>query len=409
MERPINPERKSGNLLDQPKREKFHQVFRFSKIPLRLRSEYFVKHAQPSSRWYNRIIIIKGMVDGMNRNTLTVILLITMALLASCAAPRNAARDASGSTGVQAQLSALQPPQGSDPRVFQLLKDELARQLAQNGSKSASAPPDPANTANDIADLRLELVGASDWTLTWHYRNVGDYDQNGIIGVADITPIAMHFGHDPGTDAMDEVIHPGPGKVGVTDITAIAMNYGMNVAGYAVMTSTNGVDWTELARFDFITAGVTARKQISYILTAPVDLDMFLVRAYDSTEAAFGKDSNAVRYAASSLTVVLVTSASGGTGAVDDPYVVNMAPDTYDIRVYYDRGGPTEADVTNQVTFDTFPPAFISFEAGLPGDPQVMTVDNAMAGNFNINAIWGDVAPIASDPLYFRVEGGLPG
>jgi hypothetical protein len=333
-----------------------------------------------------------------------------MALLASCAAPRNAARDASGPTGVQAQLSA---PQGADPRVFQSLKDELMRQLALNGSKSASAPPDPAKAVNDIGDLSLGLA-AADWTLTWNYRNIGDYDQNGRVGVSDITPLAMHFGHvvANATDALDPIIDgDGNGTVGITDITPIAQNYDFNVAGYAVMTSANGVDWTELDRIDNVAGAETARKQYSYIIAPAslVDLNMFRVRAYDSTEAAFGKDSNAVRYAASSLTVVLVTSASGGTGAVDDPYVVNMAPDTYDIRVYYDRGGPNEADVTNQVAFDTFPPAFISFEAGLPGAPQVMTVDNAMAGNFNINAIWGDVAPIASGPLYFRVEGGLPG
>jgi hypothetical protein len=343
----------------------------------------------------------------MNR-IITALLIISGALLVSCAAPSHSVRNLGALSGVQAELQSLQAPAGADPRVFQQLKDELAFQLAQNGWRTVSAPPDPVKPANDITDLGLGLV-VTDWTLTWGYYNLGDYDQNGTVGVSDITPLAMHWGHAVGTDALDEVIDgDGNNSIGITDITPIAQNFTRNVAGYAVMQSSNGVDWTELERVSFASAAETARKELSSVLAAPADLEMYLVRAYDSTEAAFGADSNAVRYAASDLTVVLITSASGGTGVVDDPYIVDDLVG-YDIRVYYDRGGANEADVTDFVTFDTFPPAFISFAAVLPGDPQVMTVDNAMAGNFYINAIWGDFAPITSVALYFRVQGGLPG
>ncbi len=343
-------------------------------------------------------------------------LLILAAIFASCGGANNAVRTPATSAaqnGALEKLQSLPIPEGADPAVFQMLRDELTRQLAQNGWKSASAPPDPAKPGNDVADLALAPDG-TDWALEWTFKSLGDYDQNGAVGVSDITPLAAHFGHNA-ADALDALIDLDQNGVGVSDVTAIAQNFGVTVGGYAVMQSANGVDWTEIDRAPFASEHVTEPRRLSFTLPAPNDLDMFRVRVYDSTEAAFGKESNAVRFAAYDLTVELVVASTppvSGIGTEPDPYVVQFnttTPIEYDIRVFYAKGEAGEVELTDQVTFETFPPAFISFGAATLPEAVKMTVDNPMAGSFNITAVWGDVAPLETDPLYFRVQGGLPG
>jgi hypothetical protein len=157
------------------------------------------------------------------------------ALFAACTSGSAKHTQQSLTPDVQAQLEALQTPQGVDPAVFTQLKDAFAKAMQERG-KIASTPPTGA--ANAPANVHFTDEGGGNYALRWEYRNIGDYDQNGTVGVADITPIAMHFGHAVGTDGMDAVIHAGPtGSVGVGDVTAIAMNYGVDIAHYVVTSS----------------------------------------------------------------------------------------------------------------------------------------------------------------------------
>jgi hypothetical protein len=361
-------------------------------------------------------------VEMKRLGTKLVALLILAVMLASCGGLNNVVTtpaSPAAQNGTLAQLQSLPVPNGADPAVFQMLKDELARQLSQNGWKSASTPPDPAKPGNAMNDLTLALSG-SDWQLTWSYRSIGDYDQDGNVGVSDVTPLAMHYNHvvTDATDPLDPIIDgDGNGVIGVSDITPLAQNFGCRVAGYAVEEMPNGsADWSALDQVLVDTGTGTGRKQFAYTLTAPADLSSFRVRPYDNaTPAAFGVESNAVRFAAFNLTVeleVATTPPVSGIGTEADPYVVEfntITPIEYDIRVYYAKGEAGETDVTDQVSFDTFPPAFISFDPAVLPEAAKMTVDNPMAGSFNITASWGDVAPLTTDPLYFRVQGGLPG
>jgi PKD repeat protein len=133
---------------------------------------------------------------------------------------------------VQAQVDALQTPQGVDPAVFTQLKNELVRQLAARDKTASGAP---AGVENTPANVHFTDNGGGSFTLEWDYRNIGDYNQDGKVNVADITPLAVHFGHDPGTDGLDIVLHPsGAGKVGVGDITPLAQHFGTFCTGYRI-------------------------------------------------------------------------------------------------------------------------------------------------------------------------------
>jgi hypothetical protein len=126
-----------------------------------------------------------------------------------------------------AQALALQPPSGVDPAVFEKLRDELVRQLRLRAEgKLASAAP--LNSGCQVRDLSYDgLTG----TLTWTYANAGDYNIDGIVGVADITPLALYFGADTddgiGNDELETWLDgDGNGVIGIGDITPLAMGFG---------------------------------------------------------------------------------------------------------------------------------------------------------------------------------------
>ena len=185
------------------------------------------------------------MMAFANRYLALILLTLTMLIFAACSS--RSTHDRQASQDFQSQLAALQTPQGVDTAVFAQLKDELARQLAQRG-KAASTPPTGA--ANTPANVHFTDESGGNYTLHWEYRNIGDYDQNGTVGVTDITPIAMHFGHN-GVDGLDDVIDVDGNGVGVSDITPIARNYGVEFDHYGIewATAETGPTWSRLATF----------------------------------------------------------------------------------------------------------------------------------------------------------------
>jgi len=107
---------------------------------------------------------------------------------------------------VSAQLSRIKAPEGVDADVFAQVKDELARQsplgrsLALHpdlaGGKSSDqrfVSKPPTGKANRISDLALQNDGDGTFEITWTYKNLGDYAQDGIVDVADMATLAEHF------------------------------------------------------------------------------------------------------------------------------------------------------------------------------------------------------------------------
>src|SRR5690606_35216820 len=87
------------------------------------------------------------------------------------------------------------------------------------------------------------------------YTNPGDYDQNGVVTIADLTPLGLHFGQT-GPFASDvDVIgigsYPvespadgdGHGEINRADLTASAPNVGNHtLGGYNIYASSNADD-----------------------------------------------------------------------------------------------------------------------------------------------------------------------
>jgi PKD repeat protein len=149
---------------------------------------------------------------------------------------------------IRSEADALVAPKGCNPALFYALKKSFVQAIAQklaSGGKIALVAP--SGDGNIVHGLTITPDGA-DNILSWNYRNTGDYDQSGAVGISDITPIAVHFGHPVGTDPLDIVIDgDGLGTVGIADITPLAVNFGVNVTSYTVEEATSeGGSYTTL-------------------------------------------------------------------------------------------------------------------------------------------------------------------
>ena len=131
------------------------------------------------------------------------------------------------------ELAALETPSGVDPLLFQQLKSALATALADN-IRTASTPP--SGTWNTIDDFRFEPTEEG-WRMKWSYQNAGDYDNDTIVSVSDLTVLARHWGEDATdpTSIASVCDTSGNGVVDVADITAIAQNYCAQCSGYYLL------------------------------------------------------------------------------------------------------------------------------------------------------------------------------
>jgi len=227
-------------------------------------------------------------VRAILRGIFLTVLLCALALgFAACGGRKQPSaaslQSSDGSGGLQAadslddtlaELNALETPDGVDPALFEELKDALAEALNDpcragiyprrsatgmydcghkwppysEGIKLASSPP--TGNTNRIEDLACSLSDG-EYALSWLYRNCGDYDQNGSVGIEDITPLAIHFNED--TAPENEWIDGDcDGRVHISDITPIAMHFGAKVHHYSIQGSHFfSSQFTETAQLEF--------------------------------------------------------------------------------------------------------------------------------------------------------------
>jgi len=99
------------------------------------------------------------------------------------------------------ELEGLQCPEGVDEELWAELKGALEEAMEGHGrdARATSRVPHkwvstpPSGEDNRVGDLTLTDHYDTTYTLSWRYRNLGDYDQNGTVGISDITPIAIHY------------------------------------------------------------------------------------------------------------------------------------------------------------------------------------------------------------------------
>lgn len=101
-------------------------------------------------------------------------------------------------------------------------------------SASAAAAPDP------VTDVSVRAV-VGQYEIGWPARLTADYNQDGEVGVNDLTPLGILFGLSRGAeasawlvDAYARVDGNGDGIIGVSDITPIGQNFGRSCFEFRV-------------------------------------------------------------------------------------------------------------------------------------------------------------------------------
>lgn len=131
-----------------------------------------------------------------------------------------------------ADLAQAEAPDGIDAQAFEELKAAL-EDVLRASAKSGSTPP--SGEVNVIDDLSVEDLGGGAADLHWTYKNRGDYDLNGEVGISDLTPIGQHLGKTsaaPDWDVAQAADGDGNGEVNVSDVTPIGQHYQAQVGEF---------------------------------------------------------------------------------------------------------------------------------------------------------------------------------
>lgn len=209
--------------------------------------------------------------------------------------------DASGFTPVElsrqellAQLDAWDGA-GLAPELAAQLKAALSTMVAADPRQRflSAAPTGPDNAVGD-----LSLSGeAGSRQLAWSYRNVGDYDRNGEVNIADLTPIGLHFQKTKDSadwDAARLADGDENGEVNIADVTPIGRHLLAQLERYRVLAAADGA--SELLPIGEVGIGAGDTKAVggfSFSLPPADSNKVFAVEPLDSAGTP-GQRSNLV-------------------------------------------------------------------------------------------------------------------
>ncbi len=111
--------------------------------------------------------------------------------------------------------------------ILAYIELELAPQTVLR--RASAAPTGDSN----MVDVSVKIVGERA-RVVFYERNLGDFDLNGKVEIADITQIAMHYGKHLEFVQTPVIDGSGNDKVDIADITQLAMNYGNTLSGYDI-------------------------------------------------------------------------------------------------------------------------------------------------------------------------------
>lgn len=267
-----------------------------------------------------------------------------------------------------------------------------------------SASIAPTSVLSAVPDFGLADDGGGGALLTWSYRNQGDYDQSGEVGIPDITPIALNYLHviTGPEDPASPIDGDGDGEIGIPDITPIALNYLRSLTDYEIQFSADGSEENfamvgVVARTDGVIAPEGGYLGFEFALTPAID-GFYRVVPYDSADSTYGVPGNTVEWrggSAVTFTISLLTSGVTGSGTESDPYILDQA------SPYAFEALQGEDDVTDQVEWTANPEFAVSWSGTTPGETESIL---EIAGDF---AVFCTLGAETSNVLYCRKPIGV--
>lgn len=95
---------------------------------------------------------------------------------------------------------------------------------------------------NRVRDLLITRTPDNNFELSWTAINLGDYDHNGEVNVADLIPLAQHYHESAPQDQPWTRLNPrywvdgdGNNEINIADLTTIARNFGNSLDHYDLL------------------------------------------------------------------------------------------------------------------------------------------------------------------------------
>lgn len=250
---------------------------------------------------------------------LTILLLITC--LAACGG-QSAGPSAlpAADPALTQQINALPAPPEVDRALWGKLTAELSRVLSVTASgRTTSAPP--SDELSKVTDLQVAPAGGGSALFNFSYRCTGDYDQNGEVNIADLTPIGVHFGKNSASaDWAAARVADGDanGEINIADITPIGVHYMTRVSGFQLemADAPDAASWQSLTDITLTEGAIPAAggfREYGYTLAAPTDGKYYRVAPFEpGTPRLLGIPSNPVFFTATMLPAPQNVQASDG-------------------------------------------------------------------------------------------------
>ncbi|MBN2081917.1 PKD domain-containing protein [bacterium] len=348
-------------------------------------------------------------------NWLTPVLLVLMHLALSGCAGAGAGSTALGSmlnpnaaaqtrqlADVLAEIDTTPLPNDIDAALSAELKAELKRVLKARGTSQIAIAP-PSGQKNAVQDLEVAFPPGSNYRLEWTYVNVGDYNQDKLVSVNDLTPIGQHYAKSTeSADWESAKVADGDnnGLITVSDITPIGQNYNAMLAGYHVQRADSADGpWATVYTVDFSEADDNAPRRFMYLFTT---LDSAYYRVVPTDGSTDGVASNVVLTpgppVAPEITAVSPLSGISGEATVFSATVTGSEPLNYS----WDFGGGATPNTSTESEPEVTLGAINTYYATL-------TVSNASGDdefNFTLDVVGEFAKPVVTD---VDPRGGITG
>jgi len=279
----------------------------------------------------------------------------------------------------------------------------------------SAVPVSPAS-----ASILLYDSSNSSAELQWDYANRGDYDQNGLANVSDLTPLGAHLGDQSSnppnpfdrTDNKSVIDGDGNGIITVAELTPLGASLNNGVTGYNVYGSsdashvpTSASDVSNpadlLGSVPFSAAinaanKTTQRLQFTFDLASTPAGFRYWVRPFETTNTNEGVPSNAVGDVPSP-NLTLFAPPANGDGSAANPYIVSQGQ-SYQLVLT----DPTDGDVSTSgnTTYSTSDPSHVTFA----GDQ--MTIGVSAASTFTVHGAYNGTN---SNILNFSINNPVTG
>ncbi|MCB1218268.1 hypothetical protein KDL44_12815 [bacterium] len=306
--------------------------------------------------------------------------------------------------GVLQLGSILSRPQDSQAANGRHLLARLEFEPVEAGAMRDAA----SISAQAGAAPSLVLNGSS---LEWFLYNPGDYDQNGLVSISDLTPLGINFGASgPFAEADVESVVDGDGndEINISDISPIGASFGNSITGYSIFTSSDIADYpaandaapgNETNAMTVALADATGNSSADRLAfsasPALTGGNHYWVRATDGTD--FGTPSNAVQASLTSSVLTIEHDSTGGpapisgSGTSGNPYIVAEGV-AFKLKATDSLAG----DVTSSATYT------------VTGNPQVSSLGAGQIdvglGDASAFSVSADEGGNSSNTLHYSVQ-----